>query len=278
MSKKEKNQVIKELKTLKYLNAEDKEKLIIEFSDGVYNEEKDELIKIGKKGFYCSRISERLFDYLNGFWINTHCIYQFEENKLLVHKVKDVPLKITITTKADRRTAKKNGVEEDSFFNPVLFETFVVEKDFSERQCDEIEVAEKRYFNDVPYNRVKQSLIKANSVLKGYFARRGLDLYKIDFYLGFLDNKPVLAGPLSPDEFIVKDIETGQYMGKEGVILNENDGKKSYQNLYEILFAEEYQPAFERIKVQDDYGKSKNSDEFEDDVDLNQDEFEEEFE
>ncbi len=252
MSRKEKMKLIQEGKRKNLWTSDDSERYIIEFKDVVYDERKEESYHASKKGFYSAKISERLFDFLDGFLVNTHCIHYVEDSRLLVHKCKSIPLIFNIYNNAMPWIAERTGNVENERLTTFILDTHYHDKAGSQALLSDTEIETLRFFKDIPFTSIKQLLAKVNVVLQSYFNRRGIELMYVKLEIGLLDDKPVLIDELSPDVMILRWKDTGRFLGKYAVQMGGKDGLASYEELYQIIFPDVFQPVFERIKVLDD--------------------------
>lgn len=265
MSRKEKVKVIHEGKAKKLWTTEENEKYIIEFKDVVFNHLKDDMIHIEKKGFYNTKISERLFDYLDGFLLNTHSIHSVEDNKLLVHKTKPIPLVFILINQVTQEMAEPLKMKEHEILDTPMIQICYHDKNSPQNPLQDEEIDALKFFKDMPVQSIKQLLLKANAVLRSYFDRRGLQLYQIKFELGLLDDKPVLIDEITPDVMVVVDKETKAYLGRYAVIHSGRAGVTTYKKIYELLFKELFQPEYEKIKIVEDIPRDTLAKEFDED-------------
>ncbi len=243
--------------------SDNADKIEIEYKDVVYDDSKNIEIPLENKGYYSAQIIERLNKYLSSYWVNNYVIELIEDKKLLCHNAEQIPVVFRIHLRATKESSLLFNVQEDGIIKPEIIQFFHI----SEGNLALIEEEElSQMVPEEHFSQIKQICYKSAAILSKYFERRKFLLYSIDFEFGLLDKKVILTGELSPDRMTLKDLESNKYVGKFGLLHGDCKDNQCYEIIYNRIFAEKFQPEFERIKLQEGTLETDVIKEFEDEL------------
>lgn len=184
------------------------------------------------KGALNARISSLLFELLAANGIATCFVGLGSEPAELIYKrLTMIPLEVVVRNFAYGSIVKRFGFEEGMPFNKPLVEFF--HKTSDDPQITEDLILE---LNLVPtpaiLERLKRLALQVNEVFVSFFEARGIRCgdFKLEFGLD-QDGALLLGDELSPDNFRLRDTQTGAVLDKDVFRLDLADLVETYQGL-----------------------------------------------
>ena len=212
-----KQKLIYEGKAKKIWATEHKEFYISEFKDDLtaFNGEKKSLEK--GKGALNNKISTELFKFLNSKGIPTHFIDMIDDNHMLHKKVDVIYIEVIVRNIATGSLTRTLGIKDGKVLPFTLVEFDYKDDDLgdpklNDQHCLLLNLVESK--EELDYLRYLAR--KINDLLKEYFLEKDLKL--VDFKLEFgkdLNDNIILIDELSPDNFRLWDVKTGEKMDKD---------------------------------------------------------------
>lgn len=224
--------VLAEGKTKKLLQAPDSKEILVQFKDDAtaFNAKKHAVIT--GKGELNARISTLLFNLLSAYRIQ-NCFLRLGEitNELIYEPLNMIPLEVVVRNVALGSLVKRYGFEEKASLTQPRVEFFLKSSDdplIAPSIIDEMGL--------LPIGITAQQLIErsleVNDLFVAFFESRGI--LCADFKLEFGVNAKgelCVGDELSPDNFRLRDLETGQVLDKDVFRLDLGDVKNTYEAL-----------------------------------------------
>lgn len=225
------------------------EALSVVFKDTAtaFNGQKSAEIK--GKGVLNAQISELLFNVLAQHQLPTCLIGRGStQNELIYQRLTMVPLEVVVRNFAYGSLVKRFGLEEGAPLHKPLVEFFYKSND--DPQISEDLILE---LNLVPTEAslaaIKRLALQVNEVLTPFFAERGIRCADFKLEFGFDSNGQLLIGDeLSPDNFRLRDLQTGMVLDKDVFRLDLADLAETYQILLNRLTEAPKQTAIQKTQ------------------------------
>jgi phosphoribosylaminoimidazole-succinocarboxamide synthase len=216
------------------------ENLRVEFKDEAtaFNGVKHAVIN--GKGQLNAAISAKLFAFLQQAGLPTCFIQQGEvPDTLIYEKLTMIPLEVVVRNMALGSFAKRYGVAEGTVLNTPLMETFLKRDDLNDPLIPASAVNELGLIpKGLCINALERFALSANTVLTAVFNNCGITCadFKLEFGLT-ADGKLRIGDEMSPDNFRLRDSQTGQILDKDTFRLEEGDITERYQIVLDRLNA-----------------------------------------
>ncbi len=196
--------------------CEDDDLLVSEFKDDLtaFNAQKKGN-ENGKGALNC-QISTELFRLLEKNGIKTHLVETLSDNEQLVKKVEIIPIEVVVRNIATGSLTKRLGIKDGMILPFTLVEFYYKDDDLgdpilNDEHCLLLDLASESELEEL-----KRLGREINSILKGFFLKRGLNL--VDFKVEFgkdKDGNILLSDEISPDSCRFWDIETNEKLDKD---------------------------------------------------------------
>ncbi len=174
--------------------------MIMYFKDDVTAGNGKKKAVIEGKGKINKAITLKLLHLVEANAIPTHLIEDIDDRSILVKKLKIFPLEVVVRNKATGSIVRRLGLEKGLEFERPLFEIFYKNDDLHDPLiCQEHAFMLKLIYPD-DLLVVRNRALRANEILKEYFASIGFDLIDIKFEFGVDEEENIyLADEISPD-------------------------------------------------------------------------------
>jgi phosphoribosylaminoimidazole-succinocarboxamide synthase len=213
----EKRELIYEGKAKRLFNTDDANLVIAEFKDDLtaFNGAKKD--SEAGKGALNNRISTELFKMLAQRGVESHFVEMLDDTNMLCKKVDIIMIEVIVRNIATGSLSKNLGIKDGTVLPFTLVE-FDYKNDalgdpkLNDQHCLILELVK----NEAELDQLRAMAREVNSILRPYFAEKGLNL--VDFKLEFgrdVNGKIILADEISPDNCRFWDLETGEKMDKD---------------------------------------------------------------
>ena len=192
--------LIYEGKAKKIFSHEDSEKVIIEFKDDAtaFNALKKAQFK-GKGELNCL-ITSKIFLFLSKNDIPTHFIGLRNNNSIIAHKIKIIPLEIVLRNKAYGSICKQTTLTPGTLLKEPLIDIYFKNDELNDPLLTKNRIRLLNIISNEDLELIEKLTLSINKLLKKFFLNINLDL--VDFKLEFgktKHGKIVLADEFSPD-------------------------------------------------------------------------------
>ncbi|MBX9618444.1 phosphoribosylaminoimidazolesuccinocarboxamide synthase [Candidatus Raskinella chloraquaticus] len=193
--------------------------LIQHFKDDAtaFNAKKREVID--GKGVLNNRISEYIFNQLNGIGVPTHFLRRINMREQLIREVEIIPLEVVVRNVAAGSLVTRLGLEEGKQLPRSIIEFYHKSDALGDPLVTEEHITAFGWANPQEIDDIMALAIRINDFLTGLFLGAGIRL--IDFKLEFGRlwegdmMRIVLADEVSPDTCRLWDTRTGDKMDKD---------------------------------------------------------------
>ncbi len=209
-------ELLYEGKGKRLFKCEDDDLLISEFKDDLtaFNAQKKGNEK-GKGALNC-QISTELFRLLEENGIKTHLVETLSENEQLVKRVEIIPIEVVVRNIATGSLTKRLGIKDGTVLPFTLVEFYYKDDDLGDPILNDEHCLLLDLASEIELEELKRLGREINSILKGFFLKRGLNL--VDFKVEFgkdRDGNILLSDEISPDSCRFWDIETNEKLDKD---------------------------------------------------------------
>ncbi|HEY9744969.1 MAG TPA: phosphoribosylaminoimidazolesuccinocarboxamide synthase [Oculatellaceae cyanobacterium] len=217
-------------KILQAGSESDSLKVIFKDTATAFNAQKK--AEVPGKGALNAAVSALLFELLESKGLPTCFIRRTErDNELIYRRLTMIPLEVVVRNFAYGSLVKRFGLEEGTPLHKPLVEFFY--KSADDPQISEDLILE---LNLVPTEQVlaaiKRFALQVNEVLTPYFAACGIRCADFKLEFGFdVNGRLILGDELSPDNFRLRDLQTGKVLDKDVFRLDLGDLSEAYQAL-----------------------------------------------
>ncbi len=212
-------QLLYEGKAKKMLAGPQPNTVIVFFKDSVTAGNAAKRAEIIGKGALAANISVKLFDLLAANGLPSHYIKRLDAQSFLARKVQIIPLEVVVRNWAAGSIVKRLGLERGQVFRPPLVEFFYKSDPLGDPLIGESHVLAMGLATEGELAQLKEQALRANSILKDYFASLGLKLIDMKFEfgreVGAKHASPLLADEISPDTMRLWDAQTNESLDKD---------------------------------------------------------------
>jgi phosphoribosylaminoimidazole-succinocarboxamide synthase len=231
-----KKELLYEGKAKKLWTTDDENLLIQEFKDDAtaFNGVKKSSIT-GKGEINCT-ISAILFEYLQGYHIETHYLKTLSPNEMLVKKVDIIPLEAVMRNIATGSLVKRLGLQEGLQLDYPIFELYLKDDNLGDPLVNEYHAFALEIARPEDIRTMYRTTAKINSILKSFLDRRGLML--VDFKLEFgrdVNGELILADEISPDTCRFWDRKTHKKLDKDRFRFDMGGIDKAYKEVLDRI-------------------------------------------
>jgi phosphoribosylaminoimidazole-succinocarboxamide synthase len=190
------------------------------------------------KGGLNATISALLFQWLEANGVST-CFLESgsKPDELLYERLKMIPLEVVVRNVAFGSLCKRfPQFEQGQILQKPLVEFFLKDDKANDPEINEGLIQELGILSSTQLRQVKHLALKSNDLLKQFFETRGITCadFKLEFGLNN-SNTLKLGDELSPDNFRLRDIKTGQVLDKDVFRLDLADLGDTYKTLLSRL-------------------------------------------
>lgn len=182
-----------------------------------FNAQKHEVMD--GKGVLNNRISEYIFERLNGIGIPTHFIRRLNMREQLIKEVEIVPLEVVVRNIAAGSLCKRLGVEEGTVLPRSIIEFYYKNDELGDPLVSEEHITAFGWASPPEIDDMMALAIRVNDFLSGLFLGVGIQLvdFKIEFGRLYENEmmRIVLADEISPDSCRLWDVKTKEKMDKD---------------------------------------------------------------
>jgi len=169
------------------------------------------------KGALNNKISTELFKLLESAGIPTHFIDMPDENHMLVKRVDIILIEVVVRNIATGSLTKRLGIEDGTKLPFTLVEFYYKRDDLgdpliNDEHCLILDLVK----SEADLEELKRLGREINTILKAFFAKKGLNLVDFKVEFGYDSNgNIILADEISPDSCRFWDMESGEKLDKD---------------------------------------------------------------
>jgi phosphoribosylaminoimidazole-succinocarboxamide synthase len=171
------------------------------------------------KGVLNNRISEYIFNHLNGMGIPTHFIRSLNMREQLIREVEIIPLQVVVRNVAAGSMAERLGIEEGTALPRSIIEFYYKNNDLNDPMVSEEHVTAFGWASPQEIDDMMSLAIRVNDFLSGLFFGVGIRLIDFKIECGRLwENdmvRIVIADEISPDSCRLWDLSSADKPDKD---------------------------------------------------------------
>jgi len=202
-----KNELIYEGKAKKIFSHDDANKVIIEFKDDATAFNALKKAKFEGKGKLNCLISARIFEHLSNNNVPTHFIELNNENTMIAHKIKIIPLEIVLRNTAYGSLCKQTTIQSGTVLAEPLIDIYLKNDELNDPLITKDRIKLMNILSSKDLDLIIDLTLKINGILKSFF--KNIQLKLIDFKLEFgydIKNNILLGDEISPDNCRLWDL------------------------------------------------------------------------
>ena len=227
----EKKQKIYEGKTKIVYATESPDYVIQYFKDETtcFNAAKRGVIE--HKGFMNSRISAKVFEYLESKGIPTQHIRLINDREILVKKAQMIPLEVIIRNVTAGSLCRTFRLPEGQRLPCPILEYCYKDDSMSDPLVNEYHIRALQFASDEDMEIIKNFAFKINQLLTEYFLTLHLDLVDFKLEFGKYKDRIILADEISPDTCRLWEVGTGEKLDKDRFRRDMGNIEEAYQEV-----------------------------------------------
>ena len=202
-----KNELIYEGKAKKIFSHDDANKVIIEFKDDATAFNALKKAKFEGKGKLNCLISARIFEHLSNNNVPTHFIELNNENTMIAHKIKIIPLEIVLRNTAYGSLCKQTTIQSGTVLAEPLIDIYLKNDELNDPLITKDRIKLMNILSSKDLDLIIDLTLKINGILKSFF--KNIQLKLVDFKLEFgydIKNNILLGDEISPDNCRLWDL------------------------------------------------------------------------
>jgi len=235
-----KTELLYEGKAKKIWLTEDEALLISEFKDDLTAGNGAMKSSEEGKGALNNKISTELFKLLNSKGIPTHFIEMLDDNNMLHKRAEVIKIEVIVRNIATGSLSRNLGIEDGKKLPFVLVEFDYKNDELGDPKLNDQHCLILELVNDTDeLDYIRYMARKINKILQEFYASRDLTL--VDFKLEFgRDNNDniILIDELSPDNFRLWDVNSGESMDKDRFRKGQGGLKVAYEEVLNRILGE----------------------------------------
>ena len=228
-----KTELLYEGKAKKIWLTEDDTLLISEFKDDLTAGNGAMKSSEEGKGALNNKISTELFKLLNSKGIPTHFVEMLDDNHMLHKRAEVIKIEVIVRNIATGSLSRNLGIEDGKKLPFVLVEFDYKNDELGDPKLNDQHCLILELVNDTAeLDYIRYMARKINKILQEFYASRDLTL--VDFKLEFgRDNNDniILIDELSPDNFRLWDVNSGESMDKDRFRKGQGGLKVAYEEV-----------------------------------------------
>jgi len=228
-----KTELLYEGKAKKIWLTDDETLLISEFKDDLTAGNGAMKSSEEGKGALNNKISTELFKLLNSKGIPTHFVEMLDDNHMLHKRAEVIKIEVIVRNIATGSLSRNLGIEDGKKLPFVLVEFDYKNDELGDPKLNDQHCLILELVNDTAeLEYIRYMARKINKILQKFYAQRDLTL--VDFKLEFgRDNNDniILIDELSPDNFRLWDVNSGESMDKDRFRKGQGGLKVAYEEV-----------------------------------------------
>jgi len=235
-----KTELLYEGKAKKIWLTDDETLLISEFKDDLTAGNGAMKSSEEGKGALNNKISTELFKLLNSKGIPTHFVEMLDDNHMLHKRAEVIKIEVIVRNIATGSLSRNLGIEDGKKLPFVLVEFDYKNDKLGDPKLNDQHCLILELVNDTAeLEYIRYMARKINKILQEFYASRDLTL--VDFKLEFgRDNNDniILIDELSPDNFRLWDVNSGESMDKDRFRKGQGGLKVAYEEVLSRILGE----------------------------------------
>lgn len=235
----EQKELIYEGKAKKIYATDSVDLVVQEFKDDATAFNAKKKGSIHDKGIYNNKISSRLFELLESKGVATHFVKYLDERRMLVKRLKILPIEVTVRNIVAGGMAKRFGLEEGIMLKTPVLEYHYKSDELDDPLMNDYHILSLGLATEKQLHFIKERSFEINNVLKNFFSDRKLDLvdFKLEFGVSTKD-KILLGDEISPDTCRLWEQHTKKKLDKDRFRRDLGDVEEAYREVLDRIAKE----------------------------------------
>ena len=213
------------------------EEVIIEFLDTLPAHLAKKKETVAGKAAINNAIASFLFEYLTSYNIPNHFVRKEDEKSLVAKRLEMLPITFHIWNVAGDELVERFGFEKFQVLEYPIIEMTLKNKKLNFPFINEYHAYALKISNRSEMDQMMRIATKVNAVLKSYFQRRRMILGDIRLEFGRAGNAIFLGDEISPDTFVVYELdEKGGVANPEKYLIEGSKKLEVYQAYHALFF------------------------------------------
>ena len=220
--------------------TENPDEVIMEFRDDMTAGDGARHETMGKKGYYNSIITSKIFEILEENSIKTQFLELIKPGTLKTLKLDMIPIEVIVRNRATGSLVRTYPFEDGTILNPPIVQMDYKDDDFHDPMLNETIAEALNLATKEELETLKSLALKINQILSKMF--EAIDIILVDFKVEFgKDSKGniILGDEISPDSCRLWDSETLDMLDKELFRQGQDDKvMNAYEEIYNRLLTD----------------------------------------
>jgi len=195
--------------------TEQKGELLVRFRDDITAFDGGKKDVLSRKGSYNAQVSARLFSLLEEQNIRTHFIRMVDDAGMLVRELEMIPLEVIVRNIAAGSMVRNYPIEEGTRLDPPVIVIDYKDDARHDPMLNDDLILALKIVTPEELSRMKEMALETNTVLRRFFAERGITLVDFKIEFGREDGTIVIGDESSMDSMRLWDAESGASLDKD---------------------------------------------------------------
>jgi phosphoribosylaminoimidazole-succinocarboxamide synthase len=183
------------------------------------------------KGVLNNAISEVFFRVLADAGVPTHFVKRLDDRRMLVKKLKIVPVEVVVRNVVAGSLARRLGMEEGRVLPHPIVEYFYKSDELDDPMINEWHVLVFEMATKAELDRMVDLTLRINAVLKSFLETRGIVLVDMKLEFGRYQDEIILGDEICPDTCRFWDLSSGEKMDKDRFRRDLGGVEEAYQEI-----------------------------------------------
>ncbi|MFZ5519348.1 MAG: phosphoribosylaminoimidazolesuccinocarboxamide synthase [Candidatus Zhuqueibacterota bacterium] len=224
-------------KTKKLYAIEEQEQLIQEFKDDISSSDGNITGTIKGKGATNKQISATLFEYLEGFNIQTHFVKDLGPREMLIRRLEMIPVELLMRNIAIGSFSERFGLVQGEELKCPIMEFYLKDPAHQHPMINQSHMIAFKMATADEVKMIERMASKINAILKSYFMRRNIKLIDFKLEFGRYNNKILLGDEITPDTCTLWDVHTQTRIETDVTRTDSGTAEKAYDQLKNRLIS-----------------------------------------
>lgn len=193
-------------------------------------------VKIKDRGALNNELSSLIFEYLNGYHVQSHFVKKLSANEMLVRRLEIMPLEVVVRNIAAGRLCRNHGLREGQELPHPIIEHYLKNRQLGNPLLNEFHISAFGLATPEELKVINRTASKINAVLKSFFDRRELKLVDFKLEFGRYKGQILVGDEISLDTCRFRDRESNRPIGgRNRIRTGLEDLREAYLELRERL-------------------------------------------
>jgi phosphoribosylaminoimidazole-succinocarboxamide synthase len=188
---------------------------------------------IRRKGVINSKVSSRLFRYLEEKGVKTHFVESLTENSMLVKRLHIIPVELILRNKVAGSLVKRTGLPEGTSLPFPIVEEYYKKDELHDPMINSYHVKAMGLATEEQERTMVRMGLKVNELLLDFFRKRSIELIDMKLEFGRFGDEILLGDEISSDTCRFWDLATAKKLDKDRFRFDMGGVEDSYEYVLE---------------------------------------------